>query len=219
MADASPALVGAPTLGFEPLPPGGWFPPSPDADAGRAAIAGDLDRAETLYREMQGAAGRIGLAVVAGLRGRHAEALALLRPGDADDGALRVLARANECQALIGVGDMAAAEDAAAHALKAARRLKDEALIAAALFALALAHVARGRRGEARQRLGEALRGFAKAGDVLRQVQCHHLLGDLAYDAEDAVRAGSHYRDGLALARKAGMDEAVELLTLRFEHR
>ncbi|HEU0015822.1 MAG TPA: hypothetical protein VFQ45_19245 [Longimicrobium sp.] len=219
MADVAPALVGAPSLGFEPLHPGGWFPPSADDDAGRAVLAGDLDRAESLYREMPGPAARVGLAVAAGLRGRHAEALDLLRAGDAGDARLHAIARADECQALIGAGDTAAAEDAAADALKAARRLKDDALTATAQLAYALASIARGRRGDARQRLGEALRGFARAGDVLRQVQCHHLLGEIAYDAEDPVRAGSHYRDGLALARKAGMDQAVELLNLRFEHR
>jgi ABC-type Fe3+/spermidine/putrescine transport system ATPase subunit len=36
---------------------------------------------------------------------------------------------------------------------------------------------------------------------------------------EDPIRAGSHYRDGLGLARASGAVGTVELLTLRFEHR
>ena len=44
-------------------------------------------------------------------------------------------------------------------------------------------------------------------------------LGEIAYDGEDPIRAGAHYRDGLGLARTAGAVGTVELLTMRFEHR
>jgi hypothetical protein len=50
-------------------------------------------------------------------------------------------------------------------------------------------------------------------------VQCHYLLGEIAYLGEDPIRAGAHYRDALAIARAAEAQEWIELLTLRFEHR
>jgi hypothetical protein len=80
-------------------------------------------------------------------------------------------------------------------------------------------HRARGERSLARTRLVESARAFARAEDRLRAVQCHYLLGEIAYETEDPIRAGSHYRDGLAIAREAGAAALVELLTLRFEHR
>jgi hypothetical protein len=86
-------------------------------------------------------------------------------------------------------------------------------------MATGLVDLARGSRNEARQRLGDALRTFGRAGDVLRQVQCCHVLGEIAYDGEDAIRAGALYRDGLALARPAGAQQAIDRLTLLFEHR
>jgi hypothetical protein len=79
--------------------------------------------------------------------------------------------------------------------------------------------IARGRRNVARVALGEAVRGFARGGEVMREIQCHYLLGEVAWLAEDPIRAGAHYRDGLGLARAAADEEWIELLTLRFEHR
>ena len=63
------------------------------------------------------------------------------------------------------------------------------------------------------------MRAFTRSGDRLRSVQCHFMLGEIAYEAEDPIRAGSHYRDGLSVAREAGATALVELLSLRFEHR
>jgi len=82
-----------------------------------------------------------------------------------------------------------------------------------------LAQLARGRRNEARARLGDAARLFARFGETLRRIQCHYLLGEVAWMGEDPIRAGSHYRDALAVARPAGEQAWIELLTLRFEHR
>ncbi|HEU0298844.1 MAG TPA: hypothetical protein VFR37_05300 [Longimicrobium sp.] len=196
-----------------------------------ALLAGDVDEAEALYRRVQeGEAGRaqrsramLGLAVAAGVRGDRGTALVGIgaaeelggMPGDAD---LAVLL-ANRCAALVGLGRLEEAERAGAEALRAGRRMKDDYVAAIGGFAAALAHLARGRRNEARTRLAESVRAFARAGDVLRQVQCHHLLGEIAYDGEDPIRAGAHYRDGLGLARAAGALASVDLLTLRFEHR
>lgn len=211
---------------------------SPDGEADAlvelaaiALLAGNVDEAETLYRRVQeGEAGRarrframLGLAVAAGVRGDHATALvgagaAEELGGMLDDADLAVLL-ANRAAALVGLGRLAEAEQAGAEALRAGRRRKDDYVAAIGGFASALAHLARGRRNEARTRLADSVRAFARAGDVLRQVQCHHLLGEIAYDGEDPIRAGAHYRDGLALARPAGALAAVELLTLRFEHR
>jgi tetratricopeptide (TPR) repeat protein len=192
-------------------------------------LAGETDAAERIYRLMLdgGSPARrlrfaMGLAVCAGVRGDYEGALRgideALAATPADDADL-VLAQANRAAALVALHRLRAAEDAASDALRAGRRLKDEPLAAVGGFALALAHLARGRRGDARTRLAEAVRGFHRAGDVLRQVQCHHLLGEIAWEGEDPIRAGSHYRDALGLARLAGAAATVELLTLRFEHR
>lgn len=191
-------------------------------------LAGEVDAAERLYRVMDDGApaqrrrAALGLAVCTGVRGGFAETLDAIRAamsGAEPDDADLALLRANRAAALVGLGRLREAEAEAAEALRTGRRLKDDPLTAVGGFALAMAHLARGRRAEARTRLGDAVRGFARAGDVLRQVQCHHLLGEISYDGEDPIRAGAHYRDALGLARPAGAVHAVELLTLRFEHR
>ena len=199
--------------------------------AGTELLAGEIAEAERLYRMLaEGGApavhrfrAALGLAVAAGARGEYAAALEGIAAAEGDGGALDdadlAVLQANRAGALVGVGRLGKAEDAAADALRAGRRMKDEQATAAGHLALALAHLARGRRGDARTRLADAVRGFARTQDVLRQVQCHHLLGEIAYDGEDPIRAGSHYRDALGLARLAGSLKAVELLTLRFEHR
>lgn len=199
--------------------------------AGTELLAGEIGEAERLYRMLaEGGApaahrfrAALGLAVAAGARGEYGAALEGIAAAEAEGGARGdadlALLQANRAAALAGVGRVGKAEDAAADALRAGRRMKDEQAAAVGHFALGLAHLARGRRGDARTRLAEAVRGFARTQDVLRQVQCHHLLGEIAYDGEDPIRAGSHYRDALGLARLAGALEAVELLTLRFEHR
>lgn len=199
--------------------------------AAAALFSGRLDDAESLYRRvLEGDAGpaprtraMTGLAVVAGVRGDYQAALdgiaAAEEAGRGMDDADLTLLLANRCAAFMGLGRLLKAEHAGAEALRAGRRMKDDYLAAIGGFALALAHLARGRRNDARTRLAESVRAFTRAGDVLRQVQCHHLLGEIAYDGEDPIRAGAHYRDGLGLARTAGSAGTVELLTLRFEHR
>ncbi|HEX6041383.1 hypothetical protein [Longimicrobium sp.] len=191
-------------------------------------LAGEVDAAERVYRLMEGAAevprlrAALGLAVCTGVRGDWAgalEAMDAAAAGTTPDDADLALLLANRAAAFLALGKLRRAEDEAAEALRAGRRRKDETLTAVGGFALALAHLARGRRGDARTRLSEAVRGFHRVGDVLRQVQAHHLLGEIAYDGEDPIRAGSHYRDALGLARLAGAVDAVELLMLRFEHR
>lgn len=196
-----------------------------------ALLSGRVDEAEALYRRIvDGEAGpgprfraMVGVAVAAGVRGDYKAALdglaAAEEAGPVADDADRTLLLANRSAVLLGLGRLREAEQAGADALRAGRRMKDEHLAAIGGFAAALAHLARGRRNDARTRLAESVRAFTRAGDVLRQVQCHHLLGEIAYDGEDPIRAGSHYRDGLGLARTAGAVGAVELLTLRFEHR
>ena len=226
--DPSP-LLHLSSLAFELLYPGSFFPP-PD-EAGRLLLAGDVDGAQSLARRaLEGApparerfAALVTLAIVDGVRGEYEQALEgiaaaeaeLPDPSDAD----LVLLLANRSALLAALWRLDEAERAAAEALRAGRRMKDEHQAAVGGFALAVAHLARGRRAHARTRLGEAVRAFYRADDVLRQVQCHHLLGEIAYDGEDPIRAGSHYRDGLALARPAGALGTVALLTLRFEHR
>lgn len=221
--DPFPALLAVPALSMAPLYPGGFVPPPGLPEGASRLLSGDPAGAAAAYRarmaeEPHRAA--VGLAAAEGIGGAYAACLARLdgappSPGDVDEAILL----ANRSAALLGLGRLGEAEEAAARALRIARRTRDEADAAIGFLALALAHLARGRRGEARARLGEAVRGFGKGGDVLRQVQCHHLLGEIAYDAEDPIRAGAHYRDALALARPAAMDAAVEVLTLRFEHR
>lgn len=136
--------------------------------------------------------------------------------GDVDSGVLQAIRRS---QALLDAGELLAAESEAANALRLARREKDEQGIALAGLATALVYQARGRYADARKLLTEGARAFARAADALRQVQSHYLLGEIAYQAEDPIRAGSHYRDALAVAREAGMQEWIEVLTLKFEHR
>ena len=160
-------------------------------------------------------------AVTEALADRHAAALAMLEEisPSARDAASDLLVLLNRAQLLLETGDLARADDEAATALRVARREKRERWIALASLCAALVHLARGRRADARSRLGEAARLFARTGDALRQVQCHYLLGEIAYLGDDPIRAGAHYRDALAIARPAGEQEWVELLTLRFEHR
>jgi tetratricopeptide (TPR) repeat protein len=207
-------------LPVEPLHPGAFAaPPGTEGDA--LLRAGDSDAAGAAFRRC-GATheAAVGLAAALGTRGRYAEALAVLeRAGEAPDDAALALELANRAAALTGAGELAGAERVAREALRAARRSGDGHRVGLAGLALALAHLSRGRAAPARARLGDAARAFAATGDVPRQVQCHHLLGEIAYGGEDPIRAGSHYRDALALARSAGMQSAIEHLTLLFEHR
>ena len=149
---------------------------------------------------------------------RFDEAAAALAP-TAGDAYARVILGVNRAQALLLADDPVGAEREAAAALRLARREKNDGWAALASFGIALVFLARGRLADARARLGEASRGFARAGDRLRQVQCHYVLGEIAYFGEDPIRAGSHYRDGLSLAREDALQEWIELLTSRFEHR
>jgi tetratricopeptide (TPR) repeat protein len=165
----------------------------------------------------------VSRAVAEALAGRHPAALALLAEAEAalEDGdtSARLLIDLDRAQVLLETGDLAAADEAAAAALRLARREREDRWAALAGLSAALVHLARGRRNQARTRLGEAVRQFARASDALRQLQCHYLLGEIAYLAEDPIRAGSHYRDALSVARAAREQAWIELLTLRFEHR
>ncbi|HEX8211898.1 MAG TPA: hypothetical protein VF584_17105 [Longimicrobium sp.] len=190
--------------------------------------AGLLDDAETAARNaLAGDAAEHGraevnLGIVAALRGDTDEALARFAAAEAaahgDEWTL-LLVQANRAVAQVARNELAAAQESAEAALKTGRRARDDHRAALGGLALACVHHARGVRNEARTRLAEAVRAFTRAGDRLRMVQCHYMLGEIAYEAEDPIRAGSHYRDGLAVAREAGAAELVELLSLRFEHR
>jgi tetratricopeptide (TPR) repeat protein len=162
-------------------------------DAIAAALAGDTPRALRMF-----------------------DAAADLAEGDPY---ARLMADVNRARALIDVGELREAGHEAASALRLARREKRDDWTAVAGFASALAHLARGRRNEARARLGESVRTFAREGQALRQIECHFLLGEIAYVGEDPIRAGTHYRDALGVARAVAAQEWIELLTLRFEHR
>jgi len=166
---------------------------------------------------------RLNAAIATALRGDAPAALAELdaaeRALEVGDAYGRFLVLLNRSQALLEAGDVRAAGTAAADALRMARREKQDYWTAQAGLGSALAHLARGRRNEARGHLGEAARAFARHGDALRQVQCNYLLGEVAYIGEDPIRAGTHYRDALAVARPAAAQGWIELLTLRFEHR
>lgn len=199
-ADALPAL----------LPPRGYVAP----DEVRAGGGPSHPLSESV-------ASAVTRAIAEALDGRHAAALAVLEEASptARDAASELLVLLNRAQVLLETGDLARADDVATTALRMARREKRERWIALASLCAALVHLARGRRADARSRLGEAVRLFARSGDVLRQVQCHYLLGEIAYFGDDPIRAGAHYRDALSLARPAGEQAWVELLTLRFEHR
>ncbi|CAA9294743.1 MAG: hypothetical protein AVDCRST_MAG68-1753 [uncultured Gemmatimonadetes bacterium] len=193
--------------------------------------AGMLDDAEAAARQALEAGGaerpraEVNLGVIAALLGdadealvRFAEAEAELHAGEPDEWTL-LLVQANRAVALVARNELAAAQGSAEAALKTGRRSRDDHRAALGGLALALAHHARGVRNEARHRLADAVRAFTRASDQLRAVQCHLMLGEIAYEAEDPIRAGSHYRDGLAIAREAGAAGLVELLSLRFEHR
>lgn len=161
--------------------------------------------------------------IEAGLSGDGADALRRFDRAEAalpaDEHYGRLLLGINRAQALLAADDAAGAEDAASKALKLARREKKAHWEALASLGLALVYLARGKRADARTRVSEAVRGFTRHGDRPRQIECHFILGEIAYIAEDPIRAGTHYRDGLAVARVAAAQDAIELLTLRFEHR
>lgn len=195
-------------------------------------LAGELGRAEEACGLAPGDAAppaqrartRINLSVLAGLGGDADAALARLDEAEdaLEDGDSweRLLVGANRAAALALRGEHDRAERAAADALRLARRVKaGDEWIAIGQMAAAVAALGRARRADARARLGDAVRAFARVGDALRQVQCHYLLGEIAYGGEDPIRAGTHYRDGLSVARGVDAHDAVELLTLRFEHR
>jgi len=196
----------------ELLPPRGYVHPDEVASAGDPSLARREAAVELVARAVERA-----------LAGLSAEALTLLDEARAAvagaDAAVRLMVALNRAQALLESGDLAAADDEAAGALRLARHERRDRWAALAGLSAALVHLARGRRNEARVRLGEAVRHFARDGDALRQLQCHYLLGELAYLAEDPIRAGSHYRDALGIARAAREQAWIELLTLRFEHR
>lgn len=166
---------------------------------------------------------RLNAAIARALAGDADAALAEIDAAEgelgADDGFGRLLVLVNRAQALLERGDLRPATSTAGDALRMARREKQEYWTALAGLSVALTHLARGKYNEARARLGEAARTFARYDDALRQIQCHYLLGEVAYIGEDPIRAGAHYRDGLAVARRAGAQKWIELLTLRFEHR
>ncbi|HEX8671046.1 MAG TPA: hypothetical protein VF710_04130 [Longimicrobium sp.] len=192
--------------------------------------AGLLDDAETAARnalagdEAEHGRAEVNLGIVAALRGDTDEALArfaaaeVAAHAEGDEWTL-LLVQANRAVAQVARNELAAAQDSAEAALKTGRRARDDHRAALGGLALACVHHARGVRNEARTRLAESVRAFTRAGDRLRMLQCHFMLGEIAYEAEDPIRAGSHYRDGLAVAREAGATELVELLSLRFEHR
>jgi|GEM_PF-3530788 len=161
----------------------------------------------------------IGLALGGELDAALAELAAADAAMDPRDAFGRLLVVLNRAQLLLERGEVRAAATEAADGLRMARREKHDYGAALAGLGVALAHLARGRRNEARARLGEAVRTFVRYGDALRQVQCHYLLGEVAWLGEDPIRAGAHYRDALAVARPAGAQAWIELLTLRFEHR
>jgi tetratricopeptide (TPR) repeat protein len=192
--------------------------------------AGMLDDAGTTARNAlagdpaEHARAEVNLGIVAALRGDTDEALARFAAAEAaahadgDEWTL-LLVQANRAVAQVARNELAAAQKSAEDALRTGRRARDDHRAALGSVALACAHHARGVRNEARTRLAEAVRAFTRSGDRLRMVQCHFMLGEIAYEAEDPIRAGSHYRDGLAVAREAGATALVELLSLRFEHR
>jgi hypothetical protein len=196
----------------ELLPPRGYVAPD------EVAPASDASRAP-----WEPACALVSRAMERALAGQPSEALALLdEAGSAAAGAdasVRLMVRLNRAQALLETGDLAAADWEAAGALRLARSERRDRWAALAGVGAAFVHLARGRRNEARARLGEAVRLFARGGDALRQVQCHYLLGEIAYLGEDPIRAGSHYRDALGIARTAREQAWIDLLTLRFEHR
>ncbi|HYH82455.1 MAG TPA: hypothetical protein VEX86_21870 [Longimicrobium sp.] len=202
------------------LSPPGDDPPSLGTDLQQPASTVDTDVAVD-----SAARGRrlLNTAIELALAGDADGALAGLAAAEAamgeDDAFGRLLLVLNRAQVMLERGDVRAAFDTAADGLRMARRAKEDYWAALAGLGAALTHLARGRRNEARARLGEAVRTFARHGDALRQVQCHYLLGEVAYSGEDPIRAGSHYRDALAVARPARAQAWIELLTLRFEHR
>jgi len=196
----------------ELLPPRGYVAPH------EVAPADDPSRAAR-----EASCALVSRAIDRALAGQPSEAVALLDEARASamdaDASIRLMVALNRAQALLESGDLAGADDEAAAALRLARRERKDRWAALAGLGAALVHLARGSRGDARTRLGEAVRLFAREGDALRQLQCHYLLGEIAYLAEDPIRAGSHYRDALGIARTARAQAWIELLTLRFEHR
>ncbi|HEV7590778.1 MAG TPA: hypothetical protein VGO40_21895 [Longimicrobium sp.] len=196
----------------ELLPPRGYVRPDEVAPAGDPSRAG-----------REAACALVSGAIDQALGGLPSESLVLLdeaRSAAAGaDASMRLMVALNRTQALLESGDLAAADDEAAWALRLARRERRDRWAALAGLSAALVHLARGRRNHARTRLGEAVRQFARDGDALRRLQCHYLFGEIAYLAEDPIRAGSHYRDALGVARAAHEQAWIELLTLRFEHR
>lgn len=208
----------------ELLPPRGYVAPDElHTPGGRSGAAWEARLAPARADHRAATRDLVARGVTEALAGRHAAALAALdeagRLLEYADEPARLLLMLNRAQALLETGDLAAADELAADALRLARREREDRWIALASLGVALVHLARGRRAEARNRLGDAVRQLARDGDTLRQIQCHYLLGEIAYLAEDPIRAGSHYRDALGVARAAYRQEWIDLLTLRFEHR
>jgi tetratricopeptide (TPR) repeat protein len=196
----------------ELLSPRGYVTPAEVAPAGHPTRAGH-----------DAACALVDRAIGEALASRPAAALALLDEAAAAamgaSAAVRLVVALNRAQALLECGDLSGADEEATKALRLARHERSERWAGLASIGLALVHLARGRRNDARTRLAEAVRQLAREGDPLRRLQCHYLLGEIAWLAEDPIRAGAHYRDALGLARAAREQAWIELLTLRFEHR
>jgi tetratricopeptide (TPR) repeat protein len=208
----------------ELLPPRGYVAPDELLPAdGRSGADPEAPPHAPADAELDPARSLISRAVATALAAEYPAALALLDEAeaamDAGDAAMRLLVAVNRAQVLLETGDLPGAEERASAALRLARRERNDRWAALAGLSVALVQLARGRRNDARTRLGEAVRLFARAGDAQRQVQCHYLLGEIAYLGEDPIRAGSHYRDALGIARAAHEQAWIELLTRRFEHR
>jgi tetratricopeptide (TPR) repeat protein len=208
----------------ELLPPRGYVAPDELLPtAGRSGADLETPPHAPAAAEPGAARSLISRAVVSALAADYPAALARLDEAEAatdgGDAAMRLLLAVNRAQVLLETGDLPGAEELASAALRLARRERNDRWAALAGLSVALGQLARGRRNDARARLGEAVRLFARAGDAQRQVQCHYLLGEIAYLGEDPIRAGAHYRDALGIARTAHEQAWIELLTLRFEHR
>lgn len=136
-----------------------------------------------------------------------------------DDVAAALLGRVDAAADERDAGELERAARTAADVLRAARREKSAYATPAALFVSGTIALQRGALDAARRMFSDALHTFTRHGDALRQIECAYLLGEIAYAGEDPIRAGALYRQGLVTAREIGAHDAVELLTLRFEHR
>lgn len=123
----------------------------------------------------------------------------------------------NFARAALDHGNFMVAASMIENAVGAARRVQDQDLLALATLNHAEAIAGLRDHARAEELANAALTYFSSAGNLWRKVECLRLLGDIADQQGNAMRARSLYREGLGLAREIGAAVEVAQLEKRLD--